>query len=328
MSFYNKYLKYKEKYLGLKTQKLGLGSLENKEKYLGLKTQNLELGSLERKQKYLNLKNQLGGNPPRIFDPAIPDNNKYQTNDINSFHSILNAAATPNHLTMVVGIDIHVRDDFQRNYNLDNIDVGVTESITDNLNTFNPDDIKWFQLGINLSNIDKEFVKDQILNRNPDTIRLNTQKFSRILFDASTIGHLNILLFIFYAYYILLEENGTLYLPLTMKNNEENREFIQNLLNNYHAPNIGKVYYMMHPSHIANIDQILTNNQIYLHRVLQNSKIEIKQHTYPINDRAIIPVCDVDGYYFEIIKGNIELPIASKGEPIFKEIMSTIYISR
>ena len=48
---YLKYLKYKEKYLRLKTDILGLGSHENKEKYLRLKTDILGLGSHENKEK-------------------------------------------------------------------------------------------------------------------------------------------------------------------------------------------------------------------------------------------------------------------------------------
>jgi hypothetical protein len=230
---------------------------------------------------------------------------------------------------MVVGIDIKSQDDYQRNFSLDHIDVGVTEGLSGNLDRFNPDNIKWFQLSTNLSNINKDFLREQILDMKPDTVRLNTQKFSKVLFDASTLGHFNILLFIFYSYYILLEQDGILYLPLTWKKNDVvNRDLIEYLLDNYVEPTIGKHYHSMHPDFIDNIDKILTNNQQYLQRVLQNSTVEFKQHTYPINDRADLPVCDINGYYFEIKKGHVELPIASRGTPIFKEIMSTIYFSK
>ena len=62
--YFEKYLKYKEKYLALKNAK-DLDLLVNKEKYLGLKSQIFGLGSLEFKSKYLELKNnediQTGG---------------------------------------------------------------------------------------------------------------------------------------------------------------------------------------------------------------------------------------------------------------------------
>jgi hypothetical protein len=87
--YYKKYIKYKEKYIRLKTDIFGLDSLESKEEYLGLKNQIYGVGSLESKEKYLALKNdtellQIGGRKK-----SNKNKNKIQqVNSINSINSI------------------------------------------------------------------------------------------------------------------------------------------------------------------------------------------------------------------------------------------------